>query len=98
MVTHVGCSGSIEVVVAGKKIRFMKSDLDPIDNPVPILKDIAHKINDLYNSPNLDEVDKHTLELYLKRLTFTDIQLDRLSHIWSYYFNRRLVQPSSDDE
>lgn len=97
-VTHLGRSGSIEVTLAGKKIRFMKHDLNPIDNPAPILKDIAQRINDLYNSPDVDEFDKHTLEQYLKRLAFNDIQLDRLEQIWNYYSNRKLIKPSEDDE
>lgn len=70
----------------------MKSDFDSIDNPAPVLKEVAHKVNLLFNSPDLDELDKQILEFYVKRLSFTEKQLDRLSYIWSQYFNKDIVR------
>lgn len=37
----------------------------------PGLKEVAHKVNLLFNSPDLDELDKQILEFYVKRLSFT---------------------------
>lgn len=90
VVGGLGHSGSsVEVVIAGKKVCFMKSDLNPIDSPAPVLKEIAEKVNRLFNREDLDELDKQFLDFYVRRLTFTEMQLDRLAYIWGQYTNEK---------
>ena len=76
---------SIEVVVKGKSVRFMKSDVKPVDNPTPILVDIARKLDILFNCQDLDELDRQILEFYVGRFSFTDRQLERLGQVWNAY-------------
>ncbi len=90
---HNGCWGtvvdlgrcSVEVVVRGQRVRFMNSDVKNVDNPTPILRDIASRLNQLFNRDDLDELDRQILEFYVRRLNFTDKQLERLAHVWDVY-------------
>ena len=76
---------SIEVVVKGKSVRFIKSDVKQVDNPAPILVDIARKLDILFNRQDLDELDRQILEFYVGRFSFTDRQLERLGQVWNAY-------------
>ena len=67
----------------------MKSDLNPIDSPAPVLKEIAEKVNRLFNREDLDELDRQILDFYVRRLTFTEMQLDRLAYIWGQYVDEK---------
>ena len=77
--------GSLDVVVKGKPIKFMKSDVKPVDNSTPILREIVEKVNQLLSRDDIDELDRQILEFYVGRLNFTDKQLERLGQIWNSY-------------
>lgn len=84
-VKSVGRSGSLEVMIGGNTVRFKASDLDMIDNPMPILKEIAEHLNQLLSRADLDELDRQTLTFYHRRLNFTDRQLQVLTGLWNHY-------------
>ncbi|MDJ0719524.1 MAG: hypothetical protein QNJ54_35775 [Prochloraceae cyanobacterium] len=77
--------GVVEVVVKGKPVKFMKSDVKPVDNPTPVLREIVEKVNQLLSREDLDELDKQILEFYVGRFSFTDNQLKRLEQVWDTY-------------
>ncbi|MDJ0719556.1 MAG: hypothetical protein QNJ54_35935 [Prochloraceae cyanobacterium] len=77
--------GSLEVVVKGKIIKFMKSDVKPVNNPTPTFREIIEKVNQLLSRDDIDELDRQILEFYVGRLSFTDKQLERLKQIWDSY-------------
>lgn len=90
---HNGCwgrvvsvgNGSVEVTVKGKGIWYMNGDVTKVDSPIPQLKEIGEKLERLFCREDLDELDRHILEFYVRRLTFTDRQLDRLAQVWKTY-------------
>lgn len=92
LVKSVGRSGSVEVVIGAKTVRFKASDLDMIDNPMPILKEIAEHLNQLLSRSDIDELDRQTLTFYQRRLVFTDRQLQVLADLWNHYTNPDLVR------
>ncbi len=85
LVKSVGRSGSVEVVIGANTVRFKASDLDMIDNPMPILKEIAEHLNQLLSRDDLDELDRQTLTFYHRRLNFTERQLQVLAGLWNHY-------------
>lgn len=91
-VKSVGRSASVEVVIGAKTLRFKASDLDMIDNPMPILKEIAEHLNQLLSLDDLDELDRQTLTFYQRRLTFTNRQLEVLADLWNHYTNPDFVR------
>ena len=92
IVKRVGRSGSVEVVIGAKTVRFKASDLDMIDNPMPILKEIAEHLNQLLSRDDLDELDRQTLTFYQRRLVFTDRQLEVLADVWNHYTHPDLMR------
>ncbi len=78
--------GFVEVVVKGKAIKFMKSDVKPVDNSTPMLKEIVEKVNQLLSRDDLDELDRQIAEFYVGRVSFTDKQLERLEYLWNLYY------------
>lgn len=82
VVNRVGSSGNLIVHLAGKTMSVLRIDVDPIDNPSTELSQTAQKINALLERDDLDEFDRHMLELYLRRQFFTPAQQHRLNQIW----------------
>jgi hypothetical protein len=79
---------SLEVICKGQRVQFLKSDVSLIDNPSSVLRDVAGKINALFGSDDLDDLDRHILEFYVRRLRFSDKQLERLTYLWNSYNQR----------
>ncbi|MDJ0718208.1 MAG: hypothetical protein QNJ54_28940 [Prochloraceae cyanobacterium] len=77
--------GVVEVLVKGKSVKFMKSDIKPVYNPTPNLREIVEKVNRLLSREDLDELDRQIAEFYVGRTSFTDKQLERLEHLWDVY-------------
>jgi hypothetical protein len=76
---------SLEVVSKGQRVWFLKSDVSLVDNPSSVLRDVAAKINALFSSENLDDLDRHILDFYVRRLRFSDKQLERLEYLGKVY-------------
>ena len=51
-----------------------------------MLKEVSDQINQLYACDGLDEFDRQSLEYFVRRLNFTDTQIQRLSAIWRDQF------------
>jgi len=85
VVIGIGELGGIQVQLAGKKANVMSSDTEPIDNPSDELRQVAEKVNKLLALDKLDEFDRETLQLYLRRQVFTSRQLQHLAQIWNAY-------------
>lgn len=85
VVNRVGESKHLEVQLAGGKVFVMTSEVDPIDDPPRELKQVAHKVNSLLSLNNLAEIDRHTLNFYLRKQIFDELEIQRLDQIWNDY-------------
>lgn len=87
LVKSVGQLGSVEVLVAGKTMRFSPNDLDILDNPSPLFVSVAEKVVRLLKRDDLDEFERQLLTLYLRRQTFSQRQLELLTSLVEHYEN-----------
>lgn len=90
---YSGCWGIVHdvyestavVAVGGKIIKYLLCDLQPIENPSAVLRDVCDRITKLWQVPNLPPSVQHLLEtFYQKRLDFLLEDLDILGAIDNY--------------
>lgn len=74
-----------EVKVAGQKKIYKTEDLEPIEGVSDTFLGATYKIQKLLAYPELDDLDREILNLYLRRSTFTENHLRRLNQIWTSY-------------
>ena len=79
-------SATVEVSVRGETVSYHQDDLGYIPDPSLLLKEVSDHINQLYACDGLDEFDRQSLEYFVRRLNFTDTQIQRLSAIWRDQF------------
>lgn len=59
------------VAVGGEMVRYLFCDLQPIENPTPILKEVCDRVTRLWQVADLPQSVRHLLEMfYQKQLDF----------------------------
>ncbi len=84
IVLEIGELGSLRVDVGSTQVQLLPFDLQPIDNPSPQLKDVAHRVLRLRKLP-LDEIEEKMLDVLQARESFTQHQLVHLENIEKLY-------------
>ncbi len=84
VVQHV-YEAAVVVAVGGEMVRYLPSDLQPIENPSPVLQEVCDRVARLWKVQNKPEVVRHLLEtFYQKRLDFGQKDLDFLEALQGY--------------
>lgn len=81
-IVHDVYESTAVVAVGGEMVRYLFSDLEPIENPSQILKQVCVRVASLWQVPNLPQSVQHLLEtFYQKRLDFSPEDLSILATI-----------------
>lgn len=87
---YCGCWGIVHdvfesaavVAVGGEMVRYLLCDLQPIENPSPVLREVYDRVACLWQVPNLPQSVQCLLEMfYHKKLDFSQKDLDVLEAI-----------------
>jgi ParB/RepB/Spo0J family partition protein len=84
IVLEIGELGSCIVDVGSTQVQLLPFDLQPIDNPSPQLKDVAHRVLRL-RKLSLDEIEEKMLDVLQTREEFSTHQLVHLENIEKLY-------------
>ena len=84
IVLEIGELGSCIVDVGSTQVQLLPFDLQPIDNPSPQLKDVAHQVLRL-RKLSLDEIEEKMLDVLQTREWFSTHQLVHLENIEKLY-------------
>jgi ribosomal protein L21E len=84
IVLEIGELGSVKVDVGSTQVQLLPLDLQPIDNPSPQLKDVAHRVLRL-RKLSLDEIEEKMLDVLQTREWFSAHQLVHLENIEKLY-------------
>jgi ribosomal protein L21E len=81
VVHHVFESAAV-VAVGGEMVKYLLCDLQPIENPSPVLREVCARVARLWQVPNLPQSVQCLLEtFYQRRLDFSQADLDVLEAI-----------------
>lgn len=80
---HVYESAAV-VAVGGEMVKYLLCDLQPIENPSPVLREVCDRVAHLWRVPNLPPSVQCLLEVfYQRRLEFEQEDLGILAAIES---------------
>jgi hypothetical protein len=72
------------VAVGGEMVKYLLCDLQPIENPSLMLREVCARVARLWQVPNLPQSVQHLLEtFYQKRLDFSPSDVGVLAAIES---------------
>ena len=70
------------VAVGGEMVKYLLCDLQPIENPSQILREVCARVARLWQVPNLHQSVRYLLEtFYQRRLDFSEEDLGILAVI-----------------
>ncbi len=76
---------AVVVAVGGEVVRYLPSDLQPVENPSPVLREVCDRVTSLWQVKNKPPLLQHLLEtFYQKQLDFGQVDLLVLEAIESY--------------
>lgn len=84
IVLEIGELGTLRVDVGSTQVQLLPFNLQPINNPSPQLKDVAHRVLRL-RKLSLDEIEEKMLDVLQTREWFTAHQLIHLENIEKLY-------------
>lgn len=79
---HHVFESALVVAVGGEMVRYLFCDLQPIENPSPVLREVCARVARLWQVPNLPQSVQCLLEMfYHKKLDFSQKDLEVLEAI-----------------
>ncbi len=83
-IVHDVYESALVVAVGGEMVKYLLCDLQPIENPSPVLREVCARVARLWQVPNLPQSAQHLLEtFYQRRLDLSQEDLSILAAIES---------------